>query len=136
MTSTESTPPPVTAVPEGFFDEIAAQLESESAEEISEVVIGTCISRGILHPDLEDNPDDELRAEELREVFGLLAVVTDAVADGTIVPRRVQFADTMDPAMEQAWDAFTDAAADPESAEQVAQMIADGSVDSGKATAS
>lgn len=136
MTSTESTPPPAIAVPEGFFDEIAAQLESESAEEISEVVIGTCISRGILHPDLEEDPDDELRAEEMREVFGLLRVVTDAVADGTIVPSRVKFADAMDPDMEQAWDVFTDAAADPQSAEQVAQMITTGAVDSGTATAS
>ncbi|MDB2196244.1 hypothetical protein [Mycobacteroides abscessus] len=134
MTSIESTPP--LAVPEGFFDEIASQLESESAEEISEVVIGTCISRGILHPDLEDEPDDELRAEEMREVFGLLELVTAAVADGTIVPKRVRFADTMDPEMEQAWDAFTEAATDPEDAEAVAKMIANGAVESGTATAS
>lgn len=134
MTSTESTPP--LEVPEGFFDEIAAQLESESAEEISEVVIGACISRGILHPDLEDEPDDELRAEEMREVFGLLTAVTDAVADGRIVPKRVQFADTMDPAMEQAWDAFTEAAGDPTDSEAVAKMLADGAVDPGAVTAS
>lgn len=124
MTSTAPPAPthPVEA-PEGFFDEIAAQLDTESAEEIAEAVIGTCISRGILHPELEEEPDDELRAEEMREVFGLLTLVTDAVADGTIVPRRLRFLDSMDPRMEEAWESFTDAAADPESATATARLI-------------
>lgn len=72
----------------------------------------------------------------MREVFGLLELVTAAVADGTIVPKRVGFADTMDPEMEQAWDAFTEAATDSEDAEAVAKMIANGAVESGTATAS
>ncbi len=136
MTSTESTPFRRITVPEGFFEEIAAQLETESASEISDVVIGTCISRGILHPDLEDEPDDELRAEEMGEVFGLLEAVTEAVADGTIVPRRVQFTDTMDPNLEKVWDVFTESAADPEASAEVARMLGDGEIDSGTASAS
>ncbi|KXO90900.1 Uncharacterised protein (plasmid) [Tsukamurella tyrosinosolvens] len=111
--STATEPQPL-RVPEGFFDEIELQLASESAEEISDAVIGTCISRGILHPELDYEPDDNLRAEELREVFYLLDEVTAAVADGSIVPRRLRYADQMDPRMERQWDRYTDDAIDPE----------------------
>ena len=96
MTQTAAAVPPAPAqpqhhceVPEGFFDEIAASLQTESASEIAEVVITACTGRGILHPELEEDPDTQQRADELHEVFSLLAAVTDAVADGTIVPRRL-----------------------------------------------
>ncbi|KMV17652.1 hypothetical protein ACT17_15375 [Mycolicibacterium conceptionense] len=112
-----------TEVPEGFFDEIASRLETESAEEIADVVIDTCISRGILHPDLEEEPDDDLRAEEMREVFDLLVAVTAAVADGTIVPRLIRQVDVMDQHLDVAWERFTEAATDPEAAAAVSHML-------------
>lgn len=118
--------PPMRPVPAGFFDEVAASLETESASEIAEAVIDVCTRRGILHPELDDEPDAELRADELREVFSLLAVVTDAVSDGTIQPSRVRIVDEMDPGMAAAWDAFTAAAADPQADEAVATMLAEG----------
>ena len=126
MTSTASAAPPELSIPAGFFDEIAAQLDSEEAEDIADAVISTCISRGILHPELEDDPADELRAQQLREVFGLLGAVTAAVADGTIVPRQFRHIDIMDPDMEQAWEGFTASASDPEAAARTSEMIATG----------
>lgn len=121
MTNTETAAQ--VEVPPGFFEEIAAQLQSGSAEEISEVVISTCISRGILHPDLEETPDDELRAEEMREVFELLTAVTAAVSGGTLVPSGKPFTDIMDPEMERVWESFADDSADPETAEKVEALI-------------
>jgi hypothetical protein len=131
MTTTPATPPQ--PVPDGFFDEVAAHLQTETAEEISEVVIATCISRGILHTDLEEDPDDELRAVQMGEVFALVAAVSCAVADGTIVPRGVRFIDTLDPGMAQAWEDFTDAAADPQADAAAAAMLESGTADSGQA---
>lgn len=126
MTTTPATPPEP-PVPAGFFDEVAAQLQTETAEEISEVVISTCISRGILHTDLEEDPDDEVRATEMGEVFALVAAVSSAVADGTIIPRGIRFIDTLDPDMAQEWENFTDAAADPHAAAAAAAMLESGS---------
>lgn len=128
MTTTVSDSPKNPPVPPGFFDEVAAQLQTETAEEISEVVISTCISRGILHSELEEEPDDELRSQEMEEVFSLVGAVTAAVADGTIVPQGTRFIDTMDSDMEQAWDSFTDAAADPAAAAAAAAMMQTGSI--------
>jgi len=110
-------------VPDGFFAEIATALHTETAEEIADTVIAVCIRRGILHPELEEDPEDELRAEEVREVFGLLAAVTDAVADGTIIPSGVHVTDEMDPDMAAAWEAFVDDAADPQAAAAAAAML-------------
>lgn len=115
-----------TPVPEGFFEEIAASLETETAEDIADAVIEACTRRGILHPELEEDPEDELRAEEVREVFALLASVTYAVADGTIVPSRTRVADEVDLDMAKAWESFVDDAADPEAAAASAAMLNDG----------
>lgn len=121
---------PAPSVPEGFFDEIATLLEDESAAQIADSVISVCTRRGILHPELEENPEDELRTEEIREVFDLLAAVTLAVTDGTIAPTgvRVDRADEMDPDMAQAWESFVEAAADPEAAAAAAAMLDKGKV--------
>lgn len=132
MTTTPATPPE-SPVPDGFFDEVAAQLQTETAEEISEVVISTCISRGILHTDLEEDPDDELRASQMGEVFALVAAVSSAVADGTIIPRGVRFIDMLDPDMAQEWENFTDAAADPQAAAAAAAMLESGSAETDSA---
>lgn len=121
-------------VPAGFFEEIAVQLQTETAEDVSEAVIATCISRGILHPDLEDDPEDELRAAQMGEVFALVAAVSAAVADGTIVPSGVRFFDTLDADMEQAWEDFTDSAGDPEAAAAAAEMLRSGTADGSKVT--
>jgi hypothetical protein len=85
-----------------------------------------CTGRGILHPELEDEPDTQQRADELHEVFSLLAAVTDAVADGTIVPRRLRTTDQLDPEMAAAWEAFTDAAADGDAEDAVQNMLTEG----------
>ncbi|MFA5707540.1 hypothetical protein [Mycolicibacterium sp.] len=114
------------AVPDGFFDEVAEALESDTAEDIADAVLAVCTQRGILHPELEEIPDDELRAEEIRDVFSLLGSVTDAVSDGTIVPRRLRVDDELDSSMAQAWQAFTDEAADPEAEAATAAMLKDG----------
>ena len=74
MTTTPDTSPDY-PVPEGFFDEIAAALRTETAEDIAETVIAACISRGIIHPELEEEPDDELRAVQMGEVFALVGAV-------------------------------------------------------------
>ncbi|WP_232490807.1 hypothetical protein [Mycobacterium dioxanotrophicus] len=116
-------------IPDGFFDEIAATLETETAEEISEAVIAACTGRGILHPELEEDPDDELRAEEIAEVFALLAEVTAAVADGTIIPSRVRPSDDVDGAMAAAWESFAADAADASTAEVGAAMLTTGRID-------
>ncbi|MEN4461015.1 hypothetical protein ABFV47_27510 [Mycolicibacterium fortuitum] len=116
-------------IPDGFFDEIAAALETETAEEISEAVIAACTGRGILHPELEEDPDDELRAEEITEVFALLAAVTAAVADGTIIPSRVRPCDEVDRAMAAAWENFAADAADVGTAEVSATMLTTGRID-------
>lgn len=128
MTTTSPDTPPSLQVPEGFFTEIASMLQSETAEEIGDAVITVCISRGILHPELEDEPDDELRAAQMGEVFALVGAVSAAVADGTIVPAGVQIHDTMDADMEQAWEDFTDAAMDPEAGAAAAEMLRTGTL--------
>lgn len=114
--------PPAVAVPDGFFDEIASFLESESASDVAEAVIEVCTRRGILHPELEQEPDAELRAEEMREVFDLLERVTAAVADGTIEPKRVRD-DEFDPDMAKLWEQFTEEAVDTETGDEVAAML-------------
>lgn len=119
------------AVPEGFFDEIATVLENETAEQIADSVISVCTRRGILHPELEEYPDDELRAEEVREVFDLLAAVTLAVTDGTIAPSGVHVDPgdiELDPEMARVWKSFVEDAADPEAAEAAASMLERGKV--------
>lgn len=135
MTQTATIAPPAPAqpqqqqhyeVPEGFFDEIAASLQTESASEIAEVVITICTGRGILHPELEEEPDTQQRADEVHEVFSLLAAVTDAVADGTIVPHRLRTAGQLDPEMAAAWETFTDAAADSDAEDAVQTMLTEG----------
>lgn len=123
---TVPTPPPDSGnVPEGFFEEVAASLETEAASEVAEAVISVCTRRGILHPELEQEPDDELRAEEIRDVFDLLEKVTAAVADGTIVPSHVH-ADEYDPDMAALWEQFTEEAVDTDTGEAVASMISNG----------
>ena len=78
-------------VPEGFFEEIAAALRTETAEDIAETVIAACISRGIVHPDLEEDPDDELRAVQMGEVFAAAAEMLRTGCDQpapAVVPGR------------------------------------------------
>lgn len=113
-------------IPEGFFDEVASLLATESAEEVAEIVIAVCISRGILHPELDEDPSDELRAEQIFEVFSLLDAVTAAVSDGRIVPSAVPVAEEMDPEMAALWYGFVADAEDPEAAAAVASMIETG----------
>jgi hypothetical protein len=117
---------PELEIPEGFFDEIAAMLDTETAEEISDAVITVCTRRGILHPELDEDPTDELRTEQIREVFGLLGAVTTAVSDGTIVPSLVFPDENPDPALAALWSGFVNTAVDPQSAEDVEQMIRTG----------
>ena len=126
MTTTTSDASPDFPVPEGFFDEISAALRTETAEDIAETVIAACISRGIVHPELEEDPDDELRAVQMGEVFALVGAVSAAVAAGTIIPAGVRILDTMDPDMELAWEDFTDSASDPEVAQAAAEMLRTG----------
>lgn len=133
MTETTAAVPPTPAqrqdhceVPKGFFEEISALLQTESASEIAEVVITVCTGRGILHPELEEHPDAQLRADELDEVFSLLAAVTDAVADGTIVPRRLRTTENLDSEMAAVWEAFVDAGADADAEDAVQTMLTEG----------
>lgn len=126
MTQTSTPASPAARIPEGFFAEVAALLDTEAAEEIADAVITVCTRRGLLHPELEDDPGDPLRAEQLREVFALLDAVSAAVADGTIVPSRVQFDDEMDPVMDALWAQFAADAADPQAAAAVEQMLRTG----------
>ncbi|BBX87888.1 hypothetical protein [Mycolicibacterium aubagnense] len=112
--------------PKGFFHEVASMLHTESAEEIAEAVITVCTRRGILHPELDEDLDDELRTQEIREVFDILSMVTDAVADGRIVPSGVHVDDEIDPDMAAVWESFVDDAADPETAAAAATMLNDG----------
>lgn len=120
-----TSPPGSGDVPEGFFDEIAASLETEGASDVADAVISVCTRRGILHPELEQEPDDELRAEEIREVFDLLEKVTAAVADGTIVPSHVH-TDEYDPDMAALWEQFTEESVDTAAGDAVASMISKG----------
>ena len=113
---------PRPVAPEGFFDEVAAVLRSESASDVSEAVIAVCTQRGILHPELEQEPDSELRSDELREVFRLVEVVSVAVADGTIIPADVR-EEQFDEGMLTLWEQFIESAADEESEAAVIQMV-------------
>jgi len=117
---------PALEIPDGFFAAVAAMLDTEAAEELADAVITVCTLRGILHPELDEDPADELRAEQVREVFALLDAAAAAVADGTIVPARVPVADELDPAMAALWDGFVADAADPEAAAEVERMLATG----------
>ena len=126
MTSPTAPAAPTLEIPGGFFAEIAAMLETEAAEELADAVITVCTRRGILHPELEEDPADELRTEQVREVFVLLDAATHAVSDGTIVPSRVPVADELDPDMAALWYGFVDDAADPEAAAEVERMLATG----------
>jgi hypothetical protein len=117
---------PELEIPEGFFDEIAAMLDTETAEEISDAVITVCTRRGILHPELDEDPADELRTEQIREVFTLLGAVTAAVSDGTIIPNLVFPDEDLDPALATLWSGFVNAAMDPQSAADVGRMIRTG----------
>jgi hypothetical protein len=117
---------PELEVPEGFFEEIAAMLDTETAEEISDAVITVCTRRGILHPELDEDPADELRTEQIREVFTLLGAVTAAVSDGTIIPSLVFPDEDLNPALAALWDGFVGDAADPAAADAVAQMVETG----------
>ena len=126
MTSPTAPAAPTLEIPDGFFAEIAAMLETDAAEELADAVITVCTRRGILHPELEEDPADELRTEQVREVFALLDAAAAAVTDGTIVPARVPVADELDPAMAALWDGFVAAAADPEAAAEVERMLATG----------
>lgn len=130
MTGSVVSAEPQQEVPEGFFDEVAAMLESEGAEELADAVITVCTRRGILHPELEDDPEDELRAEQVREVFALLDAATSAVADGTIVPGGTSLDDDdFDPAMAILWDDFVVDAMDPKVATAVSNMLSTGSLE-------
>ena len=123
MTATiEPTQPPLD-IPDGFFDEVATLLETEAAEDIADAVITVCTRRGILHPELDEDPADELRTEQVREVFVLLDAVTRAVSDGTLAPNLVSVVDEMDPEMAALWYGFSDEANDPEAAASVATML-------------
>ena len=126
MASPTARAAPTLEIPDGFFAEIAAMLETEAAEELADAVITVCTRRGILHPELEEDPADELRTEQVREVFALLDAAAAAVSDGTIVPSRVPVEDEMDPAMAALWDGFVADAADPEAAAEVERMLATG----------
>jgi hypothetical protein len=117
---------PELEIPAGFFDEIAAMLDTETAEEISDAVITVCTRRGILYPELDEDPADELRTEQIREVFGLLGAVTAAVSDGTIVPSLVFPDEELDPRLAALWSGFVSDAVDPQSAAGVEQMIRTG----------
>lgn len=114
-------------VPEGFFAEVSSLLDTEAAEEIADAVILVCTRRGILHPELDEDPADELRAEQIHEVFALLDAVTAAVADGTVVPGQVVVIEEVDPQMAALWSGFVGDAADPVSAAAVTQMLETGS---------
>lgn len=114
------------SAPEGFFDEIGSMLHTESAEEIADAVITVCMRRGILHPELDEDVGDELRTQEIREVFDILSMVTTAVADGRIVPSGVHVDDEIDLDMAAAWESFIDDAADPETAAAAATMLNEG----------
>lgn len=98
-------------VPAGFFDEVSAQLRGLTAEEVSEAVITVCTSRGLLHPELEEEPDSEMRSDELREVFRLVELTAQAVSDGTVTA-AYRDAEQFDEDMLSLWEGFTDAAAD------------------------
>jgi hypothetical protein len=113
-------------IPEGFFDEIASLLETESAEEIADVVISVCTHRGILHPELDEDLADELRTEQVREVFALVDAVTVAVSNGTLVPRRIAVSEEMDPMLARLWFGFVEDAVDLAAADAVAQMVETG----------
>ena len=73
MTTPTAPAAPAPEVPGGFFAEIAALLETEAAEELADAVITVCNQRGILYPDLEDDPGDELRAGQLRLLVTIAA---------------------------------------------------------------
>lgn len=105
-------------VPDGFFDEVSAQLRDLTAEEVSEAVITVCMARGLLHAELEEEPDSELRAEELREVFRLVELTAQAVSDGTVTAAHSDD-EQFDEDMFGLWEGFTDAAADEAVNEQI-----------------
>ena len=126
MTSPTAPAAPTLEIPDGFFAEVAAMLETEAAEELADAVITVCTRRGILHPELEEEPGDELRAEQVREVFALLDAATHAVSDGTIVPSGVPVAEELDPVMAELWYGFVSDAGDPNSAASVITMIETG----------
>ena len=62
-------------------------------------------------------------------MFALLAEVTAAVADGTIIPSRVRPSDEVDGAMAAAWESFAADAADVSTAEVSAAMLTTGRID-------
>jgi hypothetical protein len=111
-------------VPDGFFTDVSARLSGVTAEEVSNAVIEVCTARGILHPELDDEPDSEMRADELREVFQLVELSALAVSDGTVVPaRRVDH--EFDEAILDLWSKFTDDAADEAVSERVRALSSD-----------
>ncbi|BBY54184.1 hypothetical protein MKOR_14350 [Mycolicibacillus koreensis] len=129
QTDPPANPPdtPALTVPEGFFDEVSAVLRSESAADVSDAVIEVCTQRGILHPELEQEPDSELRSDEIREVFELVEATSYAVADGRVMPadrREEQF----DEQMLGLWEQFIDDATDEESEQAAAQLASGGTL--------
>lgn len=128
----ETTGPAAARVPDGFFDEVAAQLSTATAEELSDAVITVCLRRGLLTPELaDDDPADEVYAAQVEEVFALVAAATAAVADGTLLPHGEPPADEPDPQLEALWRGFVADAADPQSAAQVDEMVETGALAGG-----
>ncbi|MFZ2238070.1 MAG: hypothetical protein WAV90_00850 [Gordonia amarae] len=110
-------------VPDGFFNEVAAVLRDETAEAVADAVLQVCTQRGILHPELEQEPGSELRAEEIREVFELVGAVSYAVADGRVIPADVR-EEFFDENMLTLWEGFITDATDDEAAAEAQALSA------------
>lgn len=129
--TTDTAASPAPEVPGGFLEETATLLHDGSAEEIADAVVTVCVRRGILTPELDEEPADALRAEQLGEVFSLLDTVTAAVTAGGLAPAPVVIDSALDPALAGLWDDFIADAADPEVAAAVDKMLETGEVPAG-----
>lgn len=125
MTDTE-TAAPAPQLPDGFLVETATLLTDTTAEQIADAVLTVCLRRGILSPELDEEPADALRAEQLGEVFTLLDAATAAAADGSLVPAPVFVDEELDPDFAPLWEDFLYDAQDETAAAAVEQMIATG----------
>lgn len=126
MTDTGTTATAAFQLPEGFLAEAATLLTDTTAEEIADAVLTVCLRRGILSPELDEEPADALRAEQLGEVFTLLDAATAAAADGSLVPAAVFVDEELDPDFAPLWEDFLYDAQDETAAAAVEQMIATG----------
>jgi len=127
MTDTDTDTAPA-QLPEGFLAETATLLTDTTAEQIADAVLTVCLRRGVLSPELDEEPADALRAEQLGEVFTLLDAATAATADGSLVPARVFVDEELDPDFAALWEDFLYDAQDETAAAAAETMIATGTL--------